>query len=102
MFSADSEGTATAGATPEQPLFFKWVRDEDGQVNWGRVLFSLGLTVLAAYLSIQTQRTAADPDFMRTLRMSAARQRITLGVRVQRAGKAIEDAGWTAYEQARG
>lgn len=91
----------TAGTSADQPLYFKWVRDDDGQVNWGRVVLALGLTVLTAYLSVQTQRAASSPDFARTIRMSVARRKITAGVRLQRAGKALEDAGWAAYETAR-
>lgn len=93
--------TEQAGATPEQPLYFKWVRDADGQVNWGRVALMLGLTVLSAYLSVKTQRTASSPDFTREIRMGLAQRKITLGVKIQRAGKRLEDAGWAAYEQVR-
>lgn len=90
-----------AGATPDQPLYFRWVRDAGGQVNWGRIALMLGLTVLTGYLSVQTQRAASSPDFNQTLRMSLAQKKITLGVRVQRAGKRLEDAGWAAYEHVR-
>lgn len=90
-----------AGSSPESPVYFKWVRNDDDSINWGKVIISLSLTVLAAYLSVQTQRTAADPDFTRTVRMRLAQKQITLGVKMERAGKALEDAGWAAYEHAR-
>jgi hypothetical protein len=90
-----------AGTTPEQPLFFKWVRDEQGQVNWGRVVLALALTVATAYLSVQTQRSASSPDFARSARMGLAQKKITAGVKIQRIGKAVENAGWAAYEAAR-
>ena len=93
--------TEQPGSTPEQPLYFRWVHDADGQVNWGRILLTLGLTVAAAYLSVKTQRAAGSPDFERTLRMSVAQKKITAGVKIQRIGKHIEDAGWAAYEQVR-
>lgn len=92
---------AAAGTTAEQPLYFKWVRDADGSINWSRVILSLSLTVLAAYLSVRTQRAASSPDLGRTMAMGLAQKKITAGVRLQRIGKAVEDAGWTAYEQAR-
>ena len=90
-----------AGSSPEQPLYFKWVRSDDGQIRWGRILLMLGVTVLTGYLSVQSQRAAASPDFNRQLRMNLAHRKITLGVKVQRAGKQLEDAGWAAYEKAR-
>jgi hypothetical protein len=93
--------TTAAGATAEQPLYFKWVRDADGGINWGRVILSLSLTVLAAYISVQTQRTTASPDFHRTVKMGAAQRQISAGVRIQRLGRRLEAAGWTAYENAR-
>ena len=93
--------TDQAGGSPEQPLYFKWVRDADGQVNWGRVVLALGLTALSAYLSMQAQRAGASPDAIKTLRMSAAQKQITLGVRLQRAGKRMEEAGWAAYDKVR-
>lgn len=89
-----------AGATPDKPLYFRWVTDEKG-VRWDRVILALGLTVLTAYLSVKTQRTASSPDFERTIRMRLAQKKITAGVRLQRAGKAMEDAGWAAYEKVR-
>ena len=91
-----------AGTTPEQPFYFKWVRDEDGQVQWGRIVLMLGLTVVTAYLSVQSQRAASSPDFNRSLAMALARRRITAGLQLQRAGRAVEDAGWAAYERIRG
>ncbi|HEY1622144.1 MAG TPA: hypothetical protein VGG25_31290 [Streptosporangiaceae bacterium] len=91
----------TAGSSADQPVYFKWVRDDDGELQWGKILLRLGVTIAIAYLSVQAQRTASSPDLNRTLAMNLARRRITLGVKVQRAGQAIEDAGWTAYHNAR-
>lgn len=93
--------TEQAGASPEQPLYFKWVRDADGKVNWGRVLLALSLTALSAYVSVRAQRAGASPDGIRTMRMSAAQKQISMGVRIQRAGKRVEEAGWRAYEASR-
>lgn len=94
--------TEIPGATEDKPLFVKWIEDDDGEIRWGRVLLALALTVATAYLSMATQRAAGSPDLHKTIAMGAARKRITLGVKLQRAGKAIEDAGWAAYEAARG
>lgn len=91
----------TAGTSRDTPLYFRWVQDDDGGIRWGRVLVALGLTVLTAWLSVQTQRSASSPDFARTIRMSIAQRKITAGVRLQRIGKTVEDAGWAAYETAR-
>lgn len=89
-----------AGATADQPLYFRWVRDDQG-IQWDRLVLALALTALTAYVSVKSQKAAASPDFERSLRMGLAQRKITLGVRVQRAGKRIEEAGWAAYEAAR-
>lgn len=88
------------GTTAEQPLYFRWVHDEQG-IRWNRLLLALGLTMITAYVSVKSQKAAASPDFERSLRMAMAQRRITYGVRMQRTGKAIEEAGWAAYEKAR-
>jgi hypothetical protein len=90
-----------AGTTPEQPLFFKWVHDDKGNVQWGRVLLMLGITAVSAYLSVKSQRAASSPDFGRSIAMGVAQKRITIGMRLQKTGRAIEEAGWAAYESAR-
>lgn len=97
-----SEQAVTPGSTAEQPVYFKWVTDRDGRIRWGRVLLMLGVTVASAYLSVRTQRAGSSADFEKTLRMAVARRRITVGVRLQQAGRAVEDAGWAAYDSARG
>lgn len=91
---------AEAGASADRPLYFRWVSDEQG-IRWDRIALALGLTVLTAYLSVRTQRLASSPDLERTFRMAAAQKRITLGVRLQQAGRRIEAAGWSAYDSAR-
>lgn len=93
--------TEQPGSSQEQPLFFKWVHDDDGGIRWGRVLVALGLTIATAYLSVATQRAASSPDFARSMAMGLAQKRITAGVRIQRIGRAVEDAGWAAYDTAR-
>lgn len=93
---------AVPGATPKQPVYFKLVVDDAGEIRWGRVLIMLGLSLASAYLSVRVQRTASSPDLGRTVAMSVAKRRITAGRRLQAAGKAVEDAGWAAYESARG
>jgi hypothetical protein len=95
------EETVQPGTTAEQPFYFKWVRDEDGGIRWGRLILALALTAASAYLSVQAQRAGSSPDLNRTLVMSMARKRITLGVKIQRTGKAVEDAGWASYERLR-
>lgn len=90
-----------AGSSAEEPLFFKWVHNEDDSINWAKIILMLGLTVLTGYLSVQSQRAASSPDFNRTIRMGLAQKKITLGVKVQRIGMRLENAGWTAYEQLR-
>lgn len=94
--------TETAGTTREQPLFFKLVHDDDGKIHWGRVILTLGLAAATAYISMSSQRAAASPDLRRTIIMATARKRITFGMQLQRAGRAVEEAGWAAYEAAKG
>lgn len=89
-----------AGATADRPLYFRFVRDDQG-IRWDRLVLALAVTALTAYVSVKSQKAAASPDFDRTLRMALAQRKITYGVRMQRAGKAIEEAGWAAYEKAR-
>lgn len=93
-------GSNEAGSSAEQPLYFRWVQDETG-IRWDRIIIMLGLTVLTAYLSVRTQRAASAPDLDRTLRMKVAQKTITAGVKLQRAGIRLEEAGWSAYEAVR-
>lgn len=96
-----TEPATSPGTTAETPLYFRWVRDSEDKINWGRMVLMLGLTVATAYLSVRTQRTASDPDFTRTIKMKLAQREITYGMQIQRYGKAIEEAGWASYEKVR-
>lgn len=87
--------------TVDRPLFVKLVVDDDNKPRWGNILVMLGVTILSGWLASQSQRAGANPDATKQLRMKVARAEITIGHRLQRVGRSIEDAGWTAYESAR-
>lgn len=90
------------GSSPDYPVYFKWVRDENGDVSWGKILLMFGLTVVSGYLAAKSQRvgsSAVDP--VTTLRLKLAQRKIKAGVDMQRRGHALEESGWSTYDSIR-
>lgn len=58
-----------AGTTPDHPLYFRVLRDDQDQLQWSKVVIALGLTVLSAYLAAQAQRGASGPDQLKSAKM---------------------------------
>jgi len=88
------------GATPDQPVFMKMIRDDDG-FKWGNIVVMLGVTVLSGYLASRSQRWGSSPDLQTAVRMRAARLGEELGGRITRAGVALSIASSRAYDRAR-
>ena len=86
--------------TRENPVYFRWFRDEDDKPDWGKIILMLGITVVSGYLAAKSQRwgSAAD-DPVRQVKMRVAQKQITLGARLQRVGRVVEEHGWSAYER---
>ena len=93
--------TKAAGSAADAPLFMRLVRDDDG-VKWANILVMLAVTVVSGYLATKAQRAGSNPDSAREVRMKVARAQITVGSKLVRFGQRVEDAGWQAYDQARG
>lgn len=58
-----------AGTTPEHPLYFRFLRDDQNDLQLGKILVALGLTVLSAYLATQAQRAGSGPDQLKAAKM---------------------------------
>jgi hypothetical protein len=61
--------TTILGETPEHPIYFKFLRDEDLKLDWKKIAVMLALTALSGYLATQSQRLGSQPDQLRTARM---------------------------------
>jgi hypothetical protein len=57
------------GASPDNPVYFRFLRDEDNALDWKKIVVMLGLTVLSGYLATQSQRAGSSPDQMKAARM---------------------------------
>lgn len=55
--------------TPDNPIYFRFLRDEKDKIQLGKLLLTLGLTVLATYLAAQAQRSSSSPDQLKTAKM---------------------------------
>jgi hypothetical protein len=89
--------------TKESPIYMKFLRDEEDKIDWAKILIMLALTVASGYLASKSQRWgSSSTDPIKSLKMSLAEKRIKFGHDLQVAGKAIEEAGWKAYENVRG
>jgi hypothetical protein len=76
----------------------KLVRDGDGQVQWGKIVVMLALTVVSGYLASQSQRAGARPDLVKQAKMRAYLT-VEKAARVQAAAwKRVEGFAHTAYE----
>lgn len=94
-------GTAPELGTRESPLYFKWVRDDNGDINWAKIAIMLAVTVLSGYLATRSQRWGSSSlDPVRTARLAVAKKEISLGHRLQKAGRALEEHGWETYSKA--
>jgi hypothetical protein len=62
--------TTDPGTSPDHPLYFRILRDDQDQLQWSKIVIALGLTVLSAYLAAQAQRGASSPDQLRSAKMA--------------------------------
>lgn len=90
-----------AGETQDQPIYVRWVTDDDGRLRWDRILVGLALTVVTGYLATAAQRAGSDPDLLTLGRMRAARGQQDLGRRLTRLGDRMYEAGCRNYDLAR-
>lgn len=93
-----SEAAAAELGTKDNPVFFRWFKDTDDKTDWGKIVLMLALTVASGYLAARSQRwgsSAVNP--VKTARLAVAKKEISLGHRLQKAGRALEEAGWAAY-----
>jgi hypothetical protein len=89
-----------SGETPGNPVYFKFVRDDNDQLDWTKILIMLGITVVSGYLAAKSQRWGAEESNpVLTVKMKLAQKRIGLGHKLQVVGRSIEEAGWEAYER---
>lgn len=95
-----AEETKLAGSAADAPIWMKLVRDEDG-IKWGNILVMLAVTVASGYLATRAQRAGSSADAGRELKMNLARKTVTIGSRLERLGRDIQERGWAVYEQAR-
>jgi hypothetical protein len=58
------------GASPDSPLYFRILRDDQDQLQWSKVVVALGLAVLSAYLTAQAQQAGSGPDQLRSVKMA--------------------------------
>jgi hypothetical protein len=87
-FEVNSEGVAEPvilGATKEHPIFFKFLRDDENNLDWKKIVLMLALTALSGYLATSSQRLGSHPDQLRTARMRYHR---AVGVFAARQGEA--------------
>lgn len=57
------------GTSRENPLYFKFLRDEQDNIQWSKVVLALALTVLSGYLATQAQRAGSGPDQLKAAKM---------------------------------
>lgn len=60
---------AELGATPENPIYFRFLRDEQLKLDWRKIAVALALTALSGYLATASQRAGSRPDGLKTARM---------------------------------
>jgi hypothetical protein len=88
--------------TKDSPLYYKLIRDEEGNIRWGRMLIMLGFAVAYGYLSTRSQRMGASAiNPVATARLAVAQKEISLGYRLQKAGRVLEEHGWETYTKIR-
>lgn len=89
------------GASPDNPLYFKFLRDGNDDLNWGKVAVALAVTVLSGYLATQSQRAGSGPDQLKAAKMRLYRMvgQVARG-QVQFWGQ-IESNAHTRYDIAR-
>lgn len=50
------------GESRDNPVFMKFIRDEQDNVKWGNILLLTVLTIASGYLASRAQRLGANPD----------------------------------------
>jgi len=61
--------TAELGSTPDNPVYFRFLRDDTNKLDLRKVLMMLALTALTGYLAARSQRYGSNPDSLKTARM---------------------------------
>jgi hypothetical protein len=89
------------GATRETPVYTKMLRDDKDQVDWGRVVVGLGLTVLTGYLAAKSQRWGSNADLGSLIKMKLASLGQDLGQDLCRIGCQLSRKCAKAYDNAR-
>lgn len=91
----------TPTGSREDPIYFKWLYDEDG-IKWNNVILGLVVTALSGYIAVKAQRMASSSiDPIQQLKMKTAQRQITIGQSIRRLGESIEEGGWVRYERIR-
>jgi hypothetical protein len=93
--------TEVAGSNKDNPVWMKFVRDEDDNIQWGRIFLALALTALSGYIASQAQRAGGNIDFVTQARMKIALHQQKLGRSISAFGDTITTEGIAAYEKAR-
>jgi hypothetical protein len=57
------------GSTRDNPVYFRFLRDDENNLDIKKVLVMLALTILSGYLAVQSQRIGSSPDQLRSARM---------------------------------
>lgn len=96
-----TEPTPVPGSTPDNPLFFKFLRDEDDQISLKKIVVMLALTALSGYLATQAQRAGSSPDQLKSARMRVHRAAETVSRRQAAFWSSVADHHHDLYEIAR-
>jgi hypothetical protein len=92
---------AVPGSTPEAPLYFRFLRDDQDNIQWGKVVVALALSVLSAYLATQAQRSGSGPDQMKAIKMKYHRAVNELAIGQAKFWSKVADNAATRYDIAR-
>jgi hypothetical protein len=57
------------GSTRENPIYFRFLRDEELKLDWRKIATMLALTALSGYLATASQRAGSRPDGLKMARM---------------------------------
>lgn len=93
--------TNPAGTSRDNPLYFKFLRDGEDNLQLGKIVVALALSVLSAYLATQAQRAGSGPDQMKAAKMRFHRTTGLLAARQAQFWLKIADNARDRYEIAK-